>query len=69
VIKNNRGGLYKSQTTIYDYWKIIDKDGKNYTIPKENDGLYNKIELNKFCFIAVNTDVIPNIILDSKYCN
>lgn len=54
---------------LYDYWKITDKNDKIYTIPKENTGLYDKIEINKSCFVSVNTDIIPNVILDVKYCN
>jgi hypothetical protein len=69
VVKFRRGGLYNSQSTIYDYWKITTKDDKTYSIPKENESLYNKVELNKPCFVTVNTDVTPNVILDVKYCN
>jgi hypothetical protein len=69
VVKFRRGGLYNSQSTIYDYWKITAQDNKTYTIPKENEGLYNKIELDKPCFVTVNPDVAPNVIMDVKYCN
>jgi hypothetical protein len=62
------GGSIKNGI-LYDYWKVTSKDDKTYTIPKENKGLYNKIELNKSCFVTINTDVTPNIILDVKYCN
>jgi hypothetical protein len=68
-LKGRSSGSSIKNGIIYDYWKITAKDDKTYTIPKENEGLYNKVELNKSCFVTVNTDVTPNVILDVKYCN